>query len=60
MDKSLFLKDIIAPEEVNKENYKYLLTIKYENEINEACIDLQKTLGVEYISICLTNRKIVL
>lgn len=60
MDKSLFLKDIIAPEEINKENYKYLLTIKYENEISEACVDLQETLGIEYISICLTlpnNRK---
>ena len=55
MDLNAFkLTEIINPQSINKNDYKFIATIKYEQEITYACLNLQQLLGVEYFSICLT------
>lgn len=47
------LTDLIHPENVNKDDYRFIDTIKHENDIKRASLNLKQLLNVEYFSICL-------
>ena len=49
----LDVRHIIKPEALNKESYRFITTIKYEQEIAKASSNLRPTLGLDYFSMCL-------
>ncbi|HHG8541706.1 LuxR family transcriptional regulator [Legionella pneumophila] len=51
--KSLGIQDIIDPEGIDKKNYYFIASIKFEKEIAQASNNLKAYLGVDYFSICL-------
>ena len=54
MNKAIFgITDLINPEDVNKDDYKFIETIKFEEEITKASRNLKQLLNVDYFSICL-------
>lgn len=54
MDKTLLgIQDIVDPEGIDKKNYYFIASIKFEQEIAQASNNLKACLGVDYFSICL-------
>ncbi len=50
----LGVRHIIKPDGLNKESFRFITTIKYEQEIAKASLNLRPLLGLDYFSICLT------